>query len=359
MKSQDECLGRDVLRRQDIVALTVTYGRRIALLRLCVAALEAAGVLRLVVVTNGIGADYRQELETLRQEARIGIDLVHLERNVGAGGGFAAAINYARTTYGEKFLWLLDDDNCPRENAVRALELVMSDSDPVGTLIAFSGLRGERFPLWLAAAKTGAGGNGVFYGRSSISSLDLRQIPAWIMKRFTGTRTSLPIMADVDTSVMAQRVDIPGAPYGGFFIHSSIVDTIGLPDERYVLYFDDLEWTNRVCRRGGRIMLVPGCVINDAEGDWAIQKSENRVRRFFMIDLVRSDDRKRLYYSVRNNIYFKSRYWSDGWAIMTANVFLFVALALGLGLVLRRPRNALIMVRAAFDGMSGRLGGSL
>ncbi|MDH2356821.1 glycosyltransferase [Bradyrhizobium sp. SSUT112] len=359
MKSQDECLRRDVLMRQDVVALTVTYGRRIALLRLCVDALEAAGIVRLVVVTNGIGADYRRELETLRQEVRVAIDLVHLERNVGAGGGFAAAINYARATYGEKFLWLLDDDNCPRENAIRALELAMNDSDPVGTLIAFSGLRGERFPLWLMAAKTGAGGDGVFYEKSSISSLDVRRIRTWIGMRLTGNRKPLPTMAEVDTSVMARHVDIPGAPYGGFFIHSRNIDTIGLPDERYVLYFDDLEWTNRVCRQGGRIVLVPGCVIDDAEGDWAIEPSEPRAGRFFMVDLIRSEDRKRLYYSVRNNIYFKSRYWSDGWGIMLANVGLFVALSVGLGLRFGRVRNALTMIQGAFDGVLGRMGGSL
>jgi hypothetical protein len=45
--------------------------------------------------------------------------------------------------------------------------------------------------------------------------------------------------------------------------------------------------------------------------------------------------------------------------MMTANVALFVALSVGLGLAFGRPRNALTMVGAAFDGFLGRMGGSL
>lgn len=358
MNSGGTAVGPEVLRRQDIVALTVTYGRRIALLRLCVAALEAAGIVRLVVVTNGVGADYFDELQALQTRARIDIDLVHLATNVGAGGGFAAAIRHARATYGEKYLWLLDDDNCPRENAIEALELSLRDVDPVGTLIAFTSLRGERFPLWMMAAKTGDG-DGVFYRKSSISTLDVRRIPTWIANKLAGRSTPHPVMADADTSVTARGVDIPGGPYGGFFVHSRHIDAIGLPDERYVLYYDDLEWTNRVRRRGGRVVLVPGCIVDDAEGDWTVDPSQKTVGRFFMIDLVCSNDRARLYYRIRNNIYFTSRYWSDSWALMTANVALFVALSVGLGLAYGRPRNALTMVGAAFDGITGRMGGVL
>lgn len=358
MRSTDEVAGPEIMQRQDIVALTVTYGRRIGLLSLCVAAVEAAGVVRLVVVTNGVGTDYRNELDALRTKAKIKIDLVHLAKNVGAGGGFAAAIRHARATYGEKFLWLLDDDNCPGKDAIAALERSMRPTDPVGTLIAWSGLRGERFPLWLIAAKTGDG-DGVFYRKSSIASLDVRRIPTWILKKLTGEPPMLPVMTEVDTSLTAPGIDIPGSPYGGFFIHSRHIDAIGLPDQRYVLYFDDLEWTNRVYRQGGRIVLVPGCIIEDAEGDWAVGPGRPPAGRFFMIDLIRSKDSKRLYFSIRNNIYFKSRYWSDGWGIMFTNVTLFVVLTVGLGLVLGRPRNAVTMVRAALDGLFGRMGGSL
>jgi GT2 family glycosyltransferase len=348
-----------LLSAADIVALTVTYGRRIALVRLCVQSLERLGIPRLVIVTNGVDAGYKAELETLKAEASLAITMVHLGKNVGAGGGFAAAIRHARAEFGDQYLWLLDDDNCPRPGALDALRHAAKQFEPLHALVAFTSLRGERFPLWLTAAKTGQG-EGVFYRKSSISSLDVRRIPEFVLKRLRRSPPSLPLMADVDSSPEARGVDIPGGPYGGFFIHSRHIDVIGYPDERFVLYFDDLEWTNRVRRHGGHVVLVPGCVVDDAEGDWAAGDAQAVGKsRFFMIDLLRSDSPKRLYYSTRNNIYFKSRYWSDGWAITAANVTMFVTLAVGLGLILRRPRNAWTMVTAAFDGVTGRLGGSL
>ncbi|APW37496.1 hypothetical protein RD110_10085 [Rhodoferax koreense] len=347
------------LSTADIVALTVTYGRRIALIRLCVQSLEALGIPRLVIVGNGVDAAYKLELEALKTTANLAITIVHLDKNVGAGAGFTAAIRHARAELGDRYLWLLDDDNCPRPGALEALRHAAKQCDPLHSLIAFTSLRGERFPLWLNAAKTGQG-EGVFYRKSSISSLDVRRIPEFVLKRLRSSPPSLPLMTEVDSSPEAQGVDIPGGPYGGFFIHSRHIDVIGYPDERFVLYFDDLEWTNRVRRHGGHVVLVPGCVVDDAEGDWAAGDAQPTGRsRFFMIDLLRSENPKRLYYSIRNNIYFKSRYWSDGWVITAANVTMFVTLALGLGLVLRRPRNAWTMVSAAFDGVTGRLGGSL
>ena len=347
------------LSADDIVALTVTYGRRIALVRLCVQSLEALGIPRLVIVTNGVDAAYKTELDTLKDRAKLTITMVHLDKNVGAGGGFAVAIRQARAAFGDRYLWLLDDDNCPRPGALDALRHAALHFDPLHALVAFTSLRGERFPLWLTAAKTGQG-EGVFYRKSSISSLDVRRIPEFLIKRLRRKPPSLPSMAEVDSSVGAAGVDIPGGPYGGFFIHSRHIDVIGYPDERFVLYFDDLEWTNRVRRHGGHVVLLPGCIVDDAEGDWAAGDAQPAGRsRFFMIDLLRSDSPKRLYYSTRNNIYFKSRYWSDGWAITAANITMFVTLALGLGLILRRPRNAWTMVTAAFDGVTGRLGGTL
>lgn len=348
-----------VLQRHGVVALTVTYGRRIALIRRCTAALEALGIEHLVVVTNGIGAAYRAELEALQVQSRLRIELHHLPENLGAGGGFAAAIRHARATHGDTFFWLLDDDNCPRPGALDALARAMRGHDPVATLTAFASLRGERFPLWLDAARTGDG-EGVFHSRSSICSLDVRRIPAWLAKRLG--RPPAPAVATASDDLATREsasVDVPGGPYGGFLIHARHIDTIGYPDPRYVLYFDDLEWTNRVRRMGGSVRLVPGCIVDDAEGDWAVDATRQGKPRFFMIDLLRSGDRKRLYYSIRNNVYFKSRYWSAGWALTGANLALFVALAIGLGLALGRPRNAATMVGAAFDGVAGRLGGTL
>lgn len=351
-------MANNSLSPNNIIALTVTYGQRIALVEKCVEALQLLSIPHLVLVTNGIAKTYLTQLQELQFRAKIKIELVELDKNIGAGGGFAAGIKYARLKYGEKFLWFLDDDNCPREDAIKALSRASSDIDPIKNLIAFTSLRGDRFPLWLIAAKSG-NGEGVFYRKSSISSLDFRRIPIWLWKRLRKTPSSIPKMGEMDSSTTPVRVDIPGGPYGGFLIYSKHIDVIGYPEEKFVLYFDDLEWTNRVRRNGGHVFLVPGCIVDDAEGDWAVTENNGAESNFFMVNLIKSSSTKRLFFSIRNNIYFKSRFWNDNWLIMGLNITLFLILAIALGILLRKPKNAWTMIHAAFNGTLGRLGGHL
>ena len=338
----------------EVTVVSVTYGLRFPLVQLCVQSLANVGVLRLVLVTNGIAETYRSQLESLRDHSELNIELVHLPENVGAGQGFAAGLRRAVELYGETFIWLMDDDNCPRSNGWAALQEAARNLDLIGDVVALAGLRGERFPTFMAAARSGEG-NSVFYRKSSLFTLDIRSIPTWGLRKAARFWKSNSVKVDESKGVPARIVSIPGSPFGGFFINGRHISTIGYPDPRYVLYFDDLEWTNRVCRCGGTIFLVPNCRIDDAEPDW----SGAGGSRFFLIDLIASDNRVRVFYTVRNCVYFKSRYWRDSWAILLLNVGLLIGLSAGIGLMLRKPAMAAVVVRAAIDGLLGRLGGRL
>jgi GT2 family glycosyltransferase len=342
--------GDETRRSVPVVVVTVTYGRRLELLRRTVAGIVGAGAARLIVVGNGIDAAYREAIVALGATTGIPLDLVVLDGNRGSAAGFGAGLDHALRHYPDAFLWLLDDDNCPRPDALAQLQAAWRDATADGAeRVALCSLRLDR-TRFVAAAMTGDG-EGAFARRSAVASLDIRRL----LGRRRRRRTPTPLVRAEEVSARPP-VALPWAPYGGFFIHAALARELGLPDERFVLYGDDLEWTHRLVRRGGAVLLVPGSLIDDLEIEW----TEAAVTpRFFLFDLLSAKSPVRLYFSTRNDIYFKTRYWSDNTAILAVNAALFALLTVALGVVTARPRNALVILRAMRDGFAGRMGGRL
>jgi GT2 family glycosyltransferase len=147
-------------------------------------------------------------------------------------------------------------------------------------------------------------------------------------------------------------VPIPWAPYGGLFLHRRMLETIGYPDESLRLYGDDTEFTNRIVRRGGHLFLVPRSRIVDIEPSWS---DGSRPQRFYIARLLTGGSPRRLYLSIRNDVFFTSRYWCDSRLMMLLNAVGFAALTVATGLVIGRLNAALLACRAVRDGIAGRL----
>src|SRR5699024_6726946 len=63
-------------------------------------------------------------------EHPLGADVVHLRRNVGGAGGFAAGIARALVRHDADWVWVMDDDTVPRPGALHAL-LSALEASPV------------------------------------------------------------------------------------------------------------------------------------------------------------------------------------------------------------------------------------
>src|SRR5699024_11891575 len=101
-----------------VVAVVVTYNRE-TLLQQCLDALGAQerrpdGV----VVIDNASTDRSGEVA---QEHPLAADVVHLRRNVGGAGGFAAGIARALVRHGADWVWGMDGDTIPRPGALREL----------------------------------------------------------------------------------------------------------------------------------------------------------------------------------------------------------------------------------------------
>ena len=105
-------------RHERVVAVVVTYNRE-QLLAQCLDALAAQERRPdAVVVIDNASTDHSGRVA---DEHPLDADVVHLHRNVGGAGGFAAGIARALMRHDADWVWVMDDDTVPRPGALAAL----------------------------------------------------------------------------------------------------------------------------------------------------------------------------------------------------------------------------------------------
>jgi GT2 family glycosyltransferase len=329
-----------------VCAVTVTYGERLPLLAETLRGVAAAGASAVVVAGNGISEGYSAALAAFAENFPIPLHIVTLPENRGSAPGFAAALRAAVAQTECPFLWLLDDDNLPAPDALAALREACREIDAdASENWALCSLREDR-PHYRKAAATGDM-EGAFPPRGHVMGFDWRRAPRQFVRRLAGRRG-----ASAATDAARATLPIPWAPYGGLFLHRRVLGAIGYPDEALRLYGDDTEFTNRIVRSGGRLLLVPGSRIADIEPSWT---EGDKPQRFYVARLLAGRSPRRLYLSVRNEVFFTSRYWCDSRLRLFLNAAGFVVLTMATGLFTGRLAPALLVWRALCDGLAGRL----
>jgi GT2 family glycosyltransferase len=329
-----------------VCAVTVTYGERLPLLAETLRGVAAAGASAVVVAGNGISEGYSAALAAFAEDFPIPLHIVTLSENLGSAPGFAAALRTAVQQTECPFFWLLDDDNLPAPDALTALRAACREvADDASGNWALCSLREDRANYRKAAATGDMAG--AFPPRGHVMGFDWRRAPRQFVRRLAGRRA-----ASVASAGARATLPIPWAPYGGLFLHRRVLEAIGYPDEALRLYGDDTEFTNRIVRSGGRLLLVPGSRVADIEPSWT---EGDKPQRFYVARLLAGRSPRRLYLSVRNEVFFTSRYWCDSRLRLFLNAAGFVVLTLSTGLLTGRLAPALLVWRALCDGLAGRL----
>ncbi len=232
------------------VAVVVTYNRE-QLLQECLDGLAAQErPADAVVIIDNASTDASG---TVADRHPIGADVVHLRRNVGGAGGFAAGIARALERHQADWVWVMDDDTVPRPGALAAL---------IATL--------EATPVRLSVLSSRA------------VWTDGRDHP---MNR---SRTRWD--ADADEKRNARTAGgrpIRTASYVSCLMNAQDVRRLGLPHADYFIWSDDFEHTGRLLRHG-RGLHVPASIV------------EHRTAAF---SSAKSDPGSRFYYDVRNRLW--------------------------------------------------------
>jgi len=219
-----------------LVALVVTHNRK-AQLRVTLESLLAEKV-DVIVVVNNASTDGTGDL--LRAVVDPRIYVVNLARNMGGAGGFEAGLRAVRACFDPAWCVVMDDDARPYP----------------GTFARFQSQSAQ-----LEHAGFEAIAAGVYYPDGRICEMNRpSRNPFWHFRDFL--RTALGQgrsgfhLRDCDYAATGP-LPIDAASFVGLFLSRKGLARAGYPDGALFLYADDVMYTLRLTKRGGRIGFLP------------------------------------------------------------------------------------------------------
>jgi GT2 family glycosyltransferase len=315
-----------------ICLVTVTYGERAPYVEKAVASAFSAGVKRVVVVDNGSSPPVTRSLK-LRFGKRVSICRYH--QNEGSAPAFKKGILLALQSNCESIL-LLDDDNILTSSCCARLRTALaykSTLHGVDNCMVFAHRPGH-------VPKKQVGDTNAFL------EFHVKDIPNKIKTRL-GLKTKA-ICSLPERGILR----VPHAPYSGLLFFKEVIEKHGLPDERFVLYADDSEFTYRVTAADGFVGLVLDAHLEEMEVSWSL---ENKKAGFIKTLAISASD-FRVYYSTRNRCFLETHIMPHRPAVRMCNQLMFMCL-LGLVCVSERKLARWNLIRRAIrDGKASQLG---
>jgi hypothetical protein len=181
----------------------------------------------LVVVDNASTDDSVERIEKISQK----IDLLVNSENLGGTGGFNSGMRFALDRFDCKYIWLLDNDATVSPQALKELVSTMEDDPSVG--IAGSRILNAKDPRYVV--ETGA--------NYDWAAGTVRPVHRNVLKESLGDSTPV----DVDYVAVCSAL-----------ARTAALAQVGLMDERYFLFWDDMDWGLAFRDAGYRVVAVPG-----------------------------------------------------------------------------------------------------
>jgi len=269
------------------------------------------------------------------------ITVINSEENLGSAGGYKAAIKYAYENTNSDFFFLLDDDNLPRENVILNLLQQWDVTAEANNKNALFCLREDR----LQHIKITKGTNPYRYYLVPDNFLGFS-----IFRIFKNQFNKLQDKFEKKQATMQPAV-IPYAPYGGMFMHRELIADIGYPDERFYLYVDDSEYTYRITQNKGKIWIVPQCGIVDVDKSQGIGYKPD-----FLHSALLDQWNFRIYYHIRNRVYFYSKVEMKSKLIFNLNKSLYLGFLYFIAKFSAKQSEYKKLLTAVDDGLKGNLG---
>jgi rhamnopyranosyl-N-acetylglucosaminyl-diphospho-decaprenol beta-1,3/1,4-galactofuranosyltransferase len=286
----------------NITAVVVTFNRPEELRMVVKALLQQTVQPTSIIVIDNAGPLPAQEILDPHPILKI----CRLTENTGGAGGFSQGIEEALKSNSD-WIWLMDDDAIPREDALEKLmDVEGASADNVGALC------------------------GCVYEYDEIAIAHRRNI-----NFLFGLERSLPV------SKYCHPEEIQTGSFVGFFLRASVARTVGLPNVDYFLAYDDTEYSLRMKKFGFHLMLVPESKIDH------LRPKGSRLRH--------GEFANKHFYNVRNRIVTMRQYciWRLG--------AVFWATLIGIALWLRTEKcfsvkNRNLFIKSVLDGWAGKLG---
>jgi GT2 family glycosyltransferase len=319
----------------NICLVTVTYGQRVAYVLKALESALAEGVHHAVVIDNG---SVELVEETLRERFGDWVTVERFARNQGSAPAFKRGLELACDT-GCELVLLLDDDNVLTDGCLRKLETART---------ALAKQHGDNNCMVLAC-RAGHQPAERIGEISGYLGFHIKNIPLIIAKRIGIWKRVCELEHGGGV------VTLPYAPYSGLLLHRSVIQRHGLPDERFIVYADDTEFTYRVTSSGGCIALVREAELGEAEKSWHVSAG----RKTFINKLSAAPIDFRVFYAVRNRCYFEQVHLNASGPMRSFNRSVFLTLLWFACAINGSKTNWRLLRRAVSDGENHRLNLSL
>jgi rhamnopyranosyl-N-acetylglucosaminyl-diphospho-decaprenol beta-1,3/1,4-galactofuranosyltransferase len=209
---------------ESVAVVIVTFNRADLLTRMLDGLAAQTRPPDAVFVVDNASTDHTREILTARREhPDLPLQVTHSEENLGGAGGFRLGVRLAYDA-GHDRIWLVDDDVVP---AADCLEVLLAADEPCVAAIR-EDLRGDLV-------------------EKAALDFDLSN-PLSIRPKRSSVDDAYP-----DRAGMPERVELQNVSFEGFMFRREVVDTIGLPDASYFIFYDDVDFAVRARRAGYRI----------------------------------------------------------------------------------------------------------
>ena len=237
---------------ESVAVVIVTFNRADLLTRMLDGLAAQTRLPDAVFVVDNASTDHTREILAARREhPELPLQVTHTKENLGGAGGFRLGVRLAYGAAHDR-IWLVDDDVVP---APDCLEVLLAEDEPC-----------------LAAIREDLSGRLV---EKAAIEFDLRN-PLAIRPK----RTSVDD-AYVDRKDLPDRVELENVSFEGFMFRREVVDTIGLPDASYFIFYDDVDFAVRARRAGYRIWGLRDAVLV-RQLDFSQQHALDTWKGFYM-----------------------------------------------------------------------------
>ncbi len=328
-----------------VFAVIPTYGERFHLVSRVIGAALENGVEKVILVDNGTGSNSRARIRALAGASGGKVLVVSLPENLGSAGGYKAGLERALDCADCEYIWLLDDDNCPDNDALREIVNQLREHGDAKRTCLVSNRPAKR-----EFGKLVANHRNQHLNRNSFLGFHFLRTPLNLLSQ--KVRDVLNLNRGKACSPFYPRLVY--APYGGFFFAKELIWEVGLPNSRFFLYSDDHEYTYRFTRHGCPIYLVPSSIVHDLDVSW---HSVKLVRRWVSLFNATIDE-ARLFYFLRNRTYFEVTNFTTNKAVYFTNMVIYLFLALIMSM-LAGPialGNTMVIREAIRSGLRADLG---
>ena len=136
------------------------------------------------------------------------------------------------------------------------------------------------------------------------------------------------------------------ASFVGFLIARKAIQELGLPLKDFFIYFDDTEYSLRMCSRGIMFTVTDSKVVHGMDGGGSNKLSGWKKPLDW-----------RTYYEIRNQIYICKKYCNPG-LVFYLILFARILRRIGVTLLIRhsKVKSMKILLWGTLDGLQGKLG---